>query len=159
MSRICQDCKCEDKVKVIEENLVLLKNLYIRKDSFIEGNLLVKGKITDETGNLPNLGSGNVKICTTATTTTFNINQANPCQLIVQEPTATQPAQVIFGSQTPNGIYLIINYGPHAVAVVDVSNPSVPVFIVPNTLNSQPIVAKVEFLGGGLVLATILVPA
>ncbi len=161
MSRIHKPCicKCEEKVKVIEDNLLLLKNLLVKEDLLIEGNLLVKGRISNDALSQPSL------ICTTGISTSdpfgmvFNINQSNPCQLIIQGHNTIIPSRIIYGLQTPDGTYLVINYSSHAnIVVEEASNPGTPVFTIRPANNNEPVVARLVIRNGVLIQRSIVSP-
>lgn len=154
MSRICK-CTCCDKVKIVEENLLLLQNLLVKKDLLIEGNVVVKGKITND--GQPNLGF----ICTTGITSVDSLGailNLGPCLLIVQGPQTTLASRVIYGPQTPNGTYLVINYSSQAtISVENVDNPT-PVFVIRAVTNNEPVVARLVIRDGVLVQRSIVSP-
>lgn len=172
MSRINKrhNCKCIAKIKIVEENLAVLQNLLVKKDLFIEGNLLVNGRITDWQGNPPQFGGPqeieSPVICTTGLSSTdpsgtiFNLNQAlSPCSLIVQGLSTTVASRVLYGSQTPNGVYLVINYSTQAIVTVErIEDLSGSAFTIPVAPFSEPVVARLVINGGILTQGSIISP-
>ena len=134
MPRKDRKCNCEERVKVLEENLLLLKNLLVKGSVKIEGDLIVTGRITDPLGNLPNLGQDSISPCTALIAPkTFNINSAQPtCRTIIQELFITGPSRVLFGSLT-NGEFVIINRSfIHTVGLYNLDSIDLnPVYQVP----------------------------
>ncbi len=127
-------CNCEERVKVLEENLLLLQNLLVKGSVLVEGDLLVKGKITDEKGGLPNIGQGgDANICTaTLTPVVFDINAPQPpCRIITQEDFVVGASRVLFGKQT-NGLFTFNNKSLfHTIDIYDIGSAAIaPVFQV-----------------------------
>lgn len=116
-------CHCEERIKVLEENLLLLHNLLVKGNVLVEGNLIVKGKITDENGGLPDFGQGATSDPCTATLTprTFNINSVQPtCRNITQDEFILGASSVLFGQLT-NGLFTFTNRSPfHTINIVNI---------------------------------------
>lgn len=50
-------CKCKDEIKIIEETLSVLRNLFVRENLIIRGDVYIKGRILNQQGGVPNLGA------------------------------------------------------------------------------------------------------
>ena len=107
-----KNCKCERKIKKIEEDLAALRNLFVGGDLYVNGNIIVRGVIANPYGGVPTLGSGSnipSSCSAVAGAQVFNINQANPCVSISQGAAVTGASTAFYGTQTPNGSYTFIN--------------------------------------------------
>ena len=132
-------CSCEDRIKTIKENLVVLCNLFVREDVFIRGDLFVRGRIFNESGGFPNLGPGlpgGADPCSVGTTISepgraLFVTSENHCTTVVQGPLTTSPSNVFYGLFTPDGTYIVINQSTSIVVNVDPLNGSQARIIVP----------------------------
>lgn len=117
----CEDkCKYEDRIKVIEENIAVLSDLFAREDVFVRGDVFIRGRILNQQGSVPSVGpalpgnGGGPTTCILegnggATTITVTITAQNACSTYILPATTTIPAIVFFNSQTPAGTYTFTN--------------------------------------------------
>lgn len=149
MSRRSYQCNCEERIKAIEDNLVLLQNLFVKGSVFIEGNLVVKGRISDSQGNPPQIDPCTAFIAPL----TFNINSSQPsCRAIIQSLLVTGPSRVNFGQLT-NGTFVFNNQSLlHGIDLFNIDSPNLnPAFQVPTrtqaivTFNNGIITSVQEF--------------
>lgn len=107
MPRKEKKCHCEDRIKVLEENLLLLQNLMVKGNVLIEGDLIVKGRITDEKGGVPDFGQGETCVAV-GSPRTFNINTPQPACRIITQGQVIGSSRVNFGPLT-NGLFTLDN--------------------------------------------------
>ncbi len=151
---------CHDKIKVLEDNLILLKNLLVKEDLLIEGNLLVKGNIINQNGSSPTrsyLCSNGVNNGSN-TDVVFDINRVDACRIIVQGPFASNAGRVIYGPQTPNGLYYIINAAPVPLFVSDITNNFPVITLDPPADPNNPTIRRLLFVEGIILQNTELGP-
>lgn len=159
MSGKKHSCKCQDRIITLEENLALLKNLFVGQDLLVNGDLLINGRIINNTTER------GTYLCTTGIVTSditgkvFNINQANPCRIIIQGPFTTTLTRVIYGPATPDGFYYIINASTQAVvSVEDVNSQFAPYVVESPTNPNNPAVIRLRFVSGAIVQDTEIGP-
>lgn len=157
----CKHCNCQDKIKVVEENLALLKNLYVKENLYVNGNLAVNGKIINETV-LPTPGYS--YLCSSGVSpeiqndVIFNINQTNACRIIIQGPFTLNTGRVIYGALTPDGLYYVFNASATPLIIADVMNRFPEIVLDPPANPNNPTIRRLLFTEGVILQNTELGP-
>lgn len=153
----CKKCRCQDKVKVIEENLILLRNLLVKEDLLVEGDVLVKGQII-ELNPGPIINTCNVGL--TPNDVEGGLFSFNDCLVVTQGRYTTSSSRVTYDLTTPNGVYFVINASTVATVEVFSADNIGPSFTVKAADSSEnPVAVRFTIRNGILVRSTMISPS
>lgn len=127
MIKARMSCRCQERIKVLEDNLILLQNLLVKKDLLVEGDVMVKGHLIQQSpgfGSSPIVETCSVGLTTIEPPVIFNNNRAGACPLTTQGPFTDGESSVRYGPLTPNSDYAVFNQSSaHNLSIVVLDAP------------------------------------